>query len=162
MSIASRQMFLEEIEAKLGAQLTVNNTRDAMRLIADTLGSYEIEHTGAPASTSDDFMQAFLDAKQIEGRSEKTTERYKYILGKMFNSMRAPVRSITTYHVRSYLMDCRNRGLSDGTLEGIRSVMSAYFGWLWKEGLIERNPCANVGPIKCRKQIRLPYSAEEL
>lgn len=162
MSIASRQMFLEEIEAQLGTRLTVSNTRDAMKMITDTLTAYEIEYTGTPADSPDDYLQAFLDAKQIEGRSQKTIDRYKYILKKMLDEIHAPVRSITTYHLRAYLMDTKNRGLSDGSIEGIRSIMSSYFGWLWKEGLIERNPCANIGPIKCKKQIRLPFSAEEI
>ena len=56
----------------------------------------------------------------------------------------------------------KDRGLSDRTLEGIRSVFSSYFGWLQKEGLITKNPCANLGPIKYMKKVRLPFSDVEL
>ena len=36
----------------------------------------------------------------------------------------------------------------DSTLEGLRQVLSSYFGWLFRESLIDKNPMANVGPIK--------------
>ena len=61
-----------------------------------------------------------------------------------------------------YLMENKQRGLSDRSVEGLRSVLSSFFGWLWKEGLIRSNPCANVSTIKYKKQIRLPYSPVEL
>ena len=161
MSIASRQMFLEEAERQLGDRLTVTYTREAMKLLADILSGYEIEHIKQEDSSSD-YVQAFLDAKEIEGRSPKTIERYRYIIGRMLVGINAPVRRITTFHLRSYLMENKNRGISDNTLEGIRSVMNSFFGWLWREDMIEKNPCANIGPIKSRKQIRLPFSAEEI
>ena len=162
MSIASRQMFLEEAERRIGDRFTVTDTRDAMRLLSDVLSEYEIEYTGQQDDSSSDFVRAFLDAKEIEGRSKKTIDRYDYVIRRMLKSIKAPIRSITTYHLRAYLMDNKNRGISDNPLEGIRNVMNSFFGWLWREGMIERNPCANIGPIKIRKQIRLPFSAEEM
>jgi len=56
----------------------------------------------------------------------------------------------------------KERGISNGTLDGIRSTLSSYFGWLQKEGLIEKNPCGNLGTIKCAKVVRQPYSSEDL
>lgn len=162
MSIATRQMFLEEFEAKLADVLTVSNSKETIRVVSEVLTSYELEYIGNQSDTTKDCLKAFLDAKGIEGRSEKTIERYNYLLGKLFESIKVPATQVTTYHLRGYLMEQKSRGISDGTLEGIRSVMCSFFGWLWKEGLIEKNPCANIAPIKCKKVIRRPYTAEEI
>ena len=40
--------------------------------------------------------------------------------------------------------------------------MCSFFGWLWREGLIEKNPCGNIATIKCKKVIRKPYTPEEV
>lgn len=52
--------------------------------------------------------------------------------------------------------------IADRTLEGYRTVFSSFFGWLYKEKLIQDNPCANLGPIKHMKKVRVPYSEVEL
>ena len=161
MSIASTQLFLEEIEKGISQHLVVDSVQQIMRCVADICSSYIIEHV-IEADVSNDYLKAFLDAKEIEGRSHKTIKRYEYILGRALKSIGVSVRSITTFHLRSYLIDAKNQGMSDRTLEGVRSILSSFFGWLWKEGMIERNPCANIGPIKCKKQIRLPFTSEEI
>lgn len=74
----------------------------------------------------------------------------------------APLRKVTVYHLRSYLMTLRNKGDKDSTVKSVREVLCAFFGWLYKEGLLERNPCSNLSPIKCAKVVRLPYSDVEL
>jgi site-specific recombinase XerD len=43
-------------------------------------------------------------------------------------------------------------------LEGNRTVLSSYFSWLFREGLIEKNPITNVGVIKVPKKQKKTYS----
>ena len=40
--------------------------------------------------------------------------------------------------------------------------MSAYFGWLWREGLIEKNPMGNMGAIKVPKVQRKTFSETDI
>lgn len=40
--------------------------------------------------------------------------------------------------------------------------MSAFFGWVHREGLIEKNPVANLDPIKCAKKTKKIYSAVDM
>ena len=65
---------------------------------------------------------------------------------------------MNVYHIRSWLAAEKERGLMDSTLEGYRQVLSSYFGWLFKEGLIERNPMANVCTIKVPKKQKETFS----
>jgi len=56
---------------------------------------------------SNDMLDSFLTAKRLEGRSEKTLERYKYIISKLLVFTKTPVRSITVYHLRRFLMEMK-------------------------------------------------------
>lgn len=162
MSIESKQMLLNALEEMLSDKLTAKDLRAFMQSASASLSEYEVEYKKQDGRAAEDYLKAFIDAKQIEGRSQKTLDRYSYILRKLFRSAGVPLPEITTYHLRSYLMDMKTRGLGDKTIEGERTVFSSFFGWIWKEGLIERNPCANIGAIKCAKKIRQPYSDVEI
>ena len=100
------------------------------------------------AADSQELLNLFLNAKKIEGKSPKTIQRYKYIMNRLLKATNIPLSKITIFHLRNYLSAERERGISFKTLEGNRSVYASCFGWLFKESLIETNPCANLAPIK--------------
>lgn len=163
MSIQAKQLLIKDIRSELGDYLPENQSDKVVQTINDKLVSYEVEEvTGAYDAKNDELLIAFIQAKEIEGRSKKTTNRYQYMLERMIKEMGVPVARVTVFHVRAYLMQNKNRGLSDASLEGLRSIMSSFFGWLYKEGLIQSNPVANVAPIKCTKQIKIPFSMLEI
>ena len=69
--------------------------------------------------------------------------------------LRVPLQEaehITVHHLRRFLSDEKARGLSDRTLDGMRQVFSAYFNWLKREDLIEKNPTVNLGSIRYAKK----------
>lgn len=106
----------------------------------------------------DNLLDNYLDAIKVEGKSEKTIERYEYVLQRFLRATGTISQSITTNHIRKFLADEKEHGLADTTLKGFREVLSAYFGWLFREGLILRNPMGNIGPIKCAKKVKHAYS----
>ena len=55
----------------------------------------------------------------------------------------------------------KDRGISDRSLAGLRCVYSSFFGWLCRESLIKTNPVNNIGTIKYRDEVRLPFSDVE-
>lgn len=164
VSITAKQSLIKTLSAELGKELTAHDLAIVQEKLNDLLGMYEVESTpeGKPDAESEDLLQAFMDAKRIEGRSVKTLKHYRYIIGKLLTEVNCPIRQITVFHLRSYLMRRKEAGTADKTLEGIRSVFCSYFGWLYKEGLLPANPCANLAAIKCSKVVRLPYSNVEL
>lgn len=162
MSIESKQLLLNELEEQLSDKLTAKDLKTFLQSASASLSEYDIERRKEDDRADDDYLKAFVDVKIIEGRSIKTIDRYSYILKRMFRAVGAPVPRITTFHLRGYLMQEKERGLGDKTIEGERTVFSSFFGWIWKEGLIEKNPCANIGAVKCAKKIRHPYSDVEI
>ena len=164
MSIEAKQYMLKTISSRLGDSLTVSDMNLVLDVVNDILSSYEIEALSDDQIDSDstEYLKAFLAAKEIEGRSVKTIDHYRYVITRVMSGIGVPLKRITVFHLRRYLMHEKENGLADKTLEGIRSVLSSFFGWLQKEGLLKDNPCANLAPIKCNKKVRLPYSNIEL
>ncbi len=164
MTVQDKEQLVNNVTAEIGEFLTVVQTNKVKETLANELQSYDVVALtpGEVDTDSMNMLQFFLDAKRTEGRSEGTINRYSYHLEKLLFAIGVPIKQITVYHLRAYLMEEKKRGLSDRSLEGIRSIMSSFFGWLWKENLLPINPCGNIAPIKCRKEIRLPFSAVEL
>ena len=164
MSVEDKQMLMHDFERKLGNILTMNQAESVMELLSEQLSNYELERNMSEESDIEgkELLEAYMSAKRIEGRSENTLARYKYIIERVMESIDVPIRKISVFHIRRYLSGEKDRGISDRTLEGTREVLSAYFGWLHKEGLISANPIVNLGAIKYQKVNRLPYSSVDI
>lgn len=164
MSIGAKQTLLSDIKTEVGEFLTVHDTEQVVEVVDNALVNYDVieQVRGEIDQSSSDLLQVFLDAKTIEGRSIKTINRYKYIIERALLEINVPVQKITVFHLRRYLMQLKETGLSDSSTEGVRSILSSFFGWLWKDGLLKQNPMANIAPIKCKKEVRLPFSSLDL
>lgn len=160
MSIISKQIFLKEIETSLSDKLTVTQLQSVIDTLTNCLGIYEMERNEENGSEAEfeDMVSVYIDAKRIAGRSAKTLERYKYQLKKFRAVCKTPVRKITVFDLRSYLTKEKDRGMSDSTIEGTREILSSFFGWLTREGLLEHDPSANLSTVKCKKEVKLPFT----
>ena len=163
MTVQAKQQLIGDIEDDIGEYLTAVNTKRVVKSVTDKLTDYNVELIRNDFTASDDdVLKAFIEAKTVEGRSEKTITRYSYMLEKMIAQIGKPVAKIDSFDVRSFLSEERKRGLSGRSLEGMRMIMSGFFNWATREGLINKNPMANIGAIKYKKDIKTPFSALEI
>ena len=165
MSIASRTQLMRELSNVVGHYVNADRMDEIMAAISEKIGRFSIEQDGEQTgsdSETEDLLRAFLSAKEVEGRSQKTIARYEYICKRALRQIGAPIREISVYHLRKYLADEKARGIADSTLDGIREVLSSLFGWLHKEGLIRTDPTGNLGTIKVLKKVRKPYSQTDI
>ena len=162
MPIEVKISLMNSTEKALSSQVTADDMNTMLKTLADVLQSYEVIEVGLHPDLNDDLLESYLDALKVEGRSPKTLERYEYVIRRMMKTINVPTRQITVYHVRSYISAEQKRGISEGTLDGIRQVFSAYFGWLHREGLIERDPMGNIGAIKAQKKKRQIYTPVDI
>ena len=162
MSMEAKVSFLNEAEKALSTEITAADLVNVMRIIADVFQGYDITKLQTGAVEVDDLLDCYLNAQKVRGLSEKTIERYRYVIGKLMKGVNVPTRQLTVHHVRGWMAKEQSRGIGDNTLRGDRSIFLAYFGWLHREGLIERNPVGNLEPIKCPKKQKKVYSAVDL
>lgn len=109
------------------------------------------------------ILKRYIAVKRVEGLSEKTLTRYYDICWEMLQGIGKPVGEITTNDLRYFLSIRRERdNVSNRTLDGMRRIYSAFFGWLAAEQLIEWNPTLALKKIKYKKQVKKSFSPVEM
>ena len=163
MAIDAKISFMGQVERKCAEILTVSTMEKTMKIISDVLEGFDMrECTRWEDEGKDDLLDSYLSSMRVSGRSEKTINRYAYMIGRFTKYVNVPTRKINVYHIRGWLSSEKERGVQDSTLEGHRQILSAYFGWLHRESLIERNPMCNIGAIKVPKVEKETYSEVEM
>lgn len=164
MAAEDKQALLNALNKNLYDKLTGKDVDTVTKELLSVLTVFDVKQREPTDKTTDteELLKAFLDAKRAEGKSENTIEHYRYLIKRLMDATNASVNEVTVYHLRSYLTSEKERGMGDKTLQGYRWVYSSFFGWLFKEALISRNPCANLGPVKCRKEKKKAFSETDL
>lgn len=157
MAMEAKASFLNQMEKKLGTEVTAENMAKMLRICADVLEGFQLIER-ITQEEQDDMLECFLNALTVQGRSQKTIDRYAYVINRMLKDVGVQTRKITVYHLRAYISKEKERGINDSTLEGYREIFSSYFNWLQRESLIEKNPTSNLGTIKCAKKTKQIYS----
>ena len=164
MAIDAKQTMLSQIENGCADIVTARDMPRILKVINDVLEGFSVTQTAREewSAGEDDLLSSFVASLKISGRSDKTIARYTYVIGRFMAFAKVRTRSVNVYHIRLWLAAEKERGIQDSTLEGSRQVLSSYFGWLHREGLIERNPMGNVGTIKVPKKLKKTYSGVDL
>ena len=157
MAIEAKASFLRQMEKKLETETTASTMAKVLSIVADVMEGFDMREISVEEE-QDDMLECFLQAMDVQSRSKKTIAHYRLVLGQMLASARTPARRITVYHLRSYLARKKEEGLKDSTLAHFREVFSSFFGWLFREGLIEKNPVVNLGNIKVAKAEKKVFS----
>lgn len=162
MSFGAKQNLIADFKAQIGKVLSIEQTEATTLLLQAILEKYDIEECVEEAEPGVDLLDAFLSTKKVEGKSPKTIWRYGYILRGLLDYVKTPVNRITVHHIRAYFANKKERGVSDSTLDGERSIFSSFFNWLNREGLIRSNPCSNLGKIKHQQVVRKPFTPVDI
>lgn len=109
------------------------------------------------------LLELFLDAKRVEGCSEKTLHYYQTTLNKLFKSINRPMVEVRTEDLRTYLSDYRqSSGCSKSNIDNIRRIFSSFFSWLENEDYILKSPVRRIHKVKSEKQVKETYSDETM
>lgn len=106
----------------------------------------------------------YLGAKKIDGLSPRTLANYRYTLEMFSGRVEKSVGKISTDDIRAYITYLsEERGLAETSLQTHISVLRAFFGWLYAEEKIKKNPMAKIKSLKLdKKNARQALSVEEL
>ena len=115
----------------------------------------------APAEP--DLLGGFLNAKRIEGCSEKTLCYYQDTIQTMIDGIGKGARQIITEDLRQYLTDYQtNRKVGKVTIDNIRRIISSFFSWLEDEDYIVKSPARRIHKVKTAKVVKDTYTDEAL
>jgi len=115
-------------------------------------------------STSNlEYLQLFLDAKKIEGCSERTLQYYRVTIEKLLNQIEVPIRKISTEQIRAYLSEYQQiNNCSKVTVDNVRRNISSFFSWLEEEDYILKSPMRRIHKIKTKQQVKEIISDEAI
>ena len=143
---------------EMSEYLTIAQMKKLQEVILEAFSENEIEKSSI---SNDDFLQMFLDAKKIEGCSERTLQYYYTTVAHMLSKMETPVRKITTEEIRTYLSEYQgNSHCTNVTIDNIRRNISSFFSWLEEEDYILKSPMRRIHKIKTKTVVKSVISDE--
>ncbi len=113
--------------------------------------------------SNQEYLKLFLDAKKIEGCSDRTIHYYRTTVEKMFLSVETSVRKMTTEEIRHYLVEYQQmNGCGKVTVDNVRRNISSFFSWLEEEDYILKSPMKRIHKIKTKQQVKETISDEAI
>lgn len=110
-----------------------------------------------------DYLTMFLNAKKIEGCSDRTIRYYKATIEHLLGSVTEPVRKISTEMIRQYLVDYQAiNNCSKVTVDNVRRNISSFFSWLEEEDYVLKSPMRRIHKIKTTQTVKSIISDEDI
>ena len=103
-----------------------------LRKLQEVMLKHLSENSASKESTDNgEYLRLFLEAKHIEGCSDRTIAYYRATIEHFFVTVTEPVRKITTEIIRTYLVEYQKRNnCSKVTVDNVRRIISSFFSWL--------------------------------
>lgn len=145
---------------EMSEYLTVEQMKKLQEVIVKTFAENEAPKTEI---SNDEFLKMFLDAKRIEGGSDRTIKYYRVTIEHLLKNVISPIRKITTEMMRAYLVDYQKiNNCGKTTVDNIRRNISSFFSWLEEEDYILKSPMRRIHKIKTQKTVKNIISDEEI
>ena len=110
-----------------------------------------------------EYLAKFLEAKKMEGCSERTIKYYKVTVEQLLNKIIRPIRRITTEEMRKYLVDYQKiNNCGKTTVDNIRRNISSFFSWLEEEDYILKSPMRRIHKIRAEKLVKNVITDEDI
>ena len=98
------------------------------------------------------LLKRFLVAKQVKGCTKRTLQFYAVSIKSMLERMEKTVDDITADDIRYYMaVRLRRDKVSKTTIGNEIRNLGSFFGWLYMEEEIRKNPMLKIDRIKQRK-----------
>jgi integrase/recombinase XerD len=145
---------------EMAEYLNVSQMKKLQEVLLKTFSEHESEKIEI---SNQEYLQLFLDAKRIEGCSERTIQYYKTTIEKLLFNITTPIRKITTEEIRHYLVEYQKlNNCSKVTVDNVRRNISSFFSWLEEEDYILKSPTKRIHKIKTKQQVKEIISDEAI
>lgn len=140
--------------------LTSNQSQKLQRVLVARLTN---QKSNADSLSNYNYLSMFLNAKKIEGCSDRTISYYETTIAKLLSNFSEPIRKITTDEIRGYLANYQTiNNCSKVTIDNVRRNISSFFTWLEEEDYIIKSPMRRIHKIKTVKMVKEIISDEEI
>jgi integrase/recombinase XerD len=151
---------LVNILNEMSEYLSIAQMKKLQEVLISNLAENEADKTD---STNEQYLQMFIDAKKIEGCSERTTHYYYTTIAHMLRNVTTPIRKISTDEIRTYLVDYQKiNNCGKVTVDNIRRNISSFFSWLEEEDYILKSPMRRIHKIKTIQPVKTTITDEAI
>lgn len=155
---ASMQEKIVSVLNEMAEYLSVSQMKKLQEVIIRNFAENEAEKKEID---NKEFLNMFLDAKQIEGCSERTIKYYRTTVEHLITQIGTGIRKITTEEIREYLSSYQKRNnCTNATIDNIRRNISSFFSWLEEEDYILKSPMKRIHKIKTKTVVKNTISDE--
>ena len=113
--------------------------------------------------SNQEYLNKFLEAKKIEGCSERTIKYYKVTVEQLLKKVLHPIRKVTTEQMREYLVDYQKiNNCGKTTIDNVRRNISSFFSWLEEEDYILKSPMHRIHKIRAEKLVKNVITDEDI
>lgn len=117
---------------------------------------------GMARSENEKVLNEYLHSMALSGLRDSTIKARKEFVGRFLDEVAKPVDAVKTRDVRNFLMAEEKRGNSRDTLATKIAILKAFFKWLEKEEVVEKNPMNRIDKPKTSKGEPKPLTQEEI
>lgn len=161
-----KMQLINKIRTELATQFNASQILFVEEIFIKNMADYEIHEKSHEVevyhSANEKLLKQFSACLYVDGKSPKTAEQYRRTCRKLAELTGKDFTETGVYDIRYFLAYEKERGISERSLENERSNISAFFQWMAKEDIINKNPCINISPIKYPEVVRIPFSDIEI
>ena len=151
---------LVKILNEMAEYLNISQMKKLQEVLIKSFSENEAEKENI---SNEEYLKLFLDAKRIEGCSERTIQYYQITVSRMLQIIETPIRKITTGEIRKYLVEYQKiNNCGKVTVDNIRRNISSFFSWLEEEDYILKSPMRRIHKIKTKQQVKETISDETI
>lgn len=164
--------MLEEIIQKIISEMTPHLNPEQLEHLGNVLymnfhGKEVQDDCTALVPTGEDGdevkIRMFVASKIAMNRQRKTLEHYVKEVRNVINFLGKSIGDITSMDLRMYYGYMREvKGMKAITVQTRLHYLSSFWDFLVTEELVRGNPVKKVGTLKLEKEIKKPFSAEEM
>ena len=145
---------------EMAEHLSIAQMKKLQEVLIRNLSENEPERTDI---TNGQYLKMFLDAKKVEGCSDRTIQYYRVTIEHLLNDVDKPIRKLDTEEIREYLSDYqKTNNCSKVTIDNIRRNLSSFFSWLEEEDYILKSPMRRIHKIKTKQPVKEVISDEAI
>lgn len=146
--------------------LNSRQLQELNKLLNKTVKNYSISSETVAdidyKETNKTLIEYFNKSKRLIGLAETSLKVYNDVIGYLINYYDKGLAEMTTDDIREWFNHLTEKGVSERTVDNYRRYLSSFYSFCNVEGLIFRNPMKKIETIKQPKQVRQPFSSEEI
>lgn len=126
-----------------------------------TMSSSAFSNERKDRSTVACSIKSWIDAKSLEGRSDKTLQYYEDTANRLARFLDRDPKDATSDEIRAFLSSLKPT-CSNVSINNIRRNLNSYYQYLEDEDVIGKSPMRRIHYIREEKRIKKAFSDDEI